>query len=178
MSKKVTLQNLSTALMKMLNEDREGFQRQAGHRAVSDWPNAEFQEALSFFLALHELHPSLSDWSFLVISEEQIVGEIGAKHPPNQDGAIEVGYGIAASQRRRGFAAEALQAFIVFAFQRPEVKQVIAECLITNQGSIAVLRKLGFACTGEHDSEEGLLFSWELKQSDLLRQNTNRDSIV
>jgi [ribosomal protein S5]-alanine N-acetyltransferase len=166
MSKKITLQNLSTALIKTLSEDREGFQRQAGYRAVADWPNSGFQEALPFFLALHELHPSLSDWNFLVIRNDtlQIVGEIGAKHPPDQDGTIEVGYGVASSQRRRGFAAEALQAFIVFAFQRPKVKQVIAECLITNQGSIAVLRKLGFVCTGEHDSEEGMLFSWELKK--------------
>jgi [ribosomal protein S5]-alanine N-acetyltransferase len=164
MSKKITLQNLSTALMQTLSGDREGFQRQAGHRAVADWPNSDFQEALSFFLALHKLHPELSGWSFLVISADQIVGEIGAKHLPDKDGAVDVGYGIAASQRRRGFAAEALQAFLVFAFQRPEVKRVKAECLVTNQGSIAVLRKLGFVCTGEHDSEEGRLFSWELNR--------------
>ena len=162
----IKLQNLSTALMQALTQDREDFQRQAGRRAAPDWPNQEFREVLSFLLALHKLHPELSAWSFMIICQDnqQIVGEIGAKHLPDRDGAIEVGYGIAASHRRRGFAAEALREFVALAFQRPGVKAVRAECLVENRASIAVLRRLGFVCTGEVDSDEGSLFTWERKR--------------
>lgn len=71
-----------------------------------------------------------------------VVGSISLLWPPS-DGALEVGYGIVASRRGRGYASEATRALVVFALSLPGVDTVYADVELANPASVRVLEKAG-----------------------------------
>ncbi|MFI7224785.1 GNAT family N-acetyltransferase [Nonomuraea angiospora] len=72
-----------------------------------------------------------------------VVGSIGLFWPP-ADGTLEIGYGIVASRRGRGYAPEATRALTEFALGAPGVHTVCAGVELSNPASIRVLEKAGF----------------------------------
>ncbi|WP_330228599.1 GNAT family N-acetyltransferase [Nocardia sp. NBC_00508] len=72
-----------------------------------------------------------------------VVGSIGLFWPP-LDGDLEIGYGIVASRRGRGYATEATVALTAHAFTAPGVREVHAEAELSNPPSVRVLEKAGF----------------------------------
>jgi RimJ/RimL family protein N-acetyltransferase len=72
-----------------------------------------------------------------------VVGSIGLFWPPSE-GVLEIGYGIVASRRGRGYATEATQALAEFALAVPDVHTVSANVELPNPSSIRVLEKAGF----------------------------------
>lgn len=163
---KVRLLKFSTHLLKLLSGDRQTFEKSVGFPACEDWPNEDLLDVVDFFLEDRLRNPTLEDWSFLILdlAAGNIVGEIGAKSTPNHVGEVEVGYGVARSQRGRNLASESLALFIAFAFANPKVTAVTAETLKDNLPSIRVLEKTGFSTWGEKDSEDGPLLLWSLKR--------------
>ncbi|MFI1206915.1 GNAT family N-acetyltransferase [Streptomyces sp. NPDC020802] len=81
-----------------------------------------------------------------------VVGSIGLFWPP-ADGEIEIGYGIVATRRGRGYASEATRALTEFALTAAEVHTVHASVEPSNPSSVRVLEKAGFQRAA---SEEGL----------------------
>ncbi|MCF3123442.1 GNAT family N-acetyltransferase [Streptomyces arenae] len=81
----------------------------------------------------------------LVIERETglVVGSIGLFWPPG-DGVLEIGYGVVASRRGRGYAAEATRALAEFAFTSADVHTVSATVELSNPPSVRVLEKAGF----------------------------------
>ncbi len=75
---------------------------------------------------------------------EQIPG-LGRGGPPDACRVAEVGlfWAIDPDQQRQGYATEAAQALIDFAFQQLRVKRLIATTEYSNAASIGVMRKLG-----------------------------------
>lgn len=73
-----------------------------------------------------------------------LVGSIGLFWPPS-DGVLEIGYGIVPSRRGRGYAPEAIRALAEFACTSAEVHTVFAKVELSNQPSVRVLEKAGFA---------------------------------
>jgi RimJ/RimL family protein N-acetyltransferase len=71
-----------------------------------------------------------------------VVGGVGFFGPP-EEGRVEIGYGIVASRRRRGYATEAVLAMLELAFAQPGVSEVIAAADPRNTASIRVLEKSG-----------------------------------
>ncbi|TDC10405.1 N-acetyltransferase [Streptomyces sp. 8K308] len=72
-----------------------------------------------------------------------VVGSIGLFWPPS-DGTVEIGYGVVASRRGRGYASEATGALARFALAAPEVHTVVAGVELSNPASVRVLEKAGF----------------------------------
>jgi RimJ/RimL family protein N-acetyltransferase len=92
----------------------------------------------------------------LIIEREGglVVGSIGLFWPPSE-GVLEIGYGIVASRRGRGYATEATQALAEFALTAPDVHTVSANVELSNPPSVRVLEKAGFrrAATEENTAE-------------------------
>jgi ribosomal-protein-alanine N-acetyltransferase len=154
----------STPLLQALAKGRYRFEQESSLKTVSDWPNHDFIEAIPYFLKgradLRE-----EKWSFLIVRDNcQVIGEIGSKGPPSNVGEIEVGYGIAPSCQRMGYATFALEMFIQLAFQTAGITAVTAECLAINRNSIRVLEKNNFRTVGTRASGEGLLLVWRLEK--------------
>ncbi len=131
-----------------------------GLQFASDWPHPDLAEAMGFFLSLREQHPTLEAWQFLMVNAfNVIVGDIGAKALPI-NGSLEVGYGVAESQRGQGHAGQALDAFLQHCASKG-VHQVTAECSSQNVPSVRVLERALFTVSGERESEGLRLLCWQ-----------------
>jgi RimJ/RimL family protein N-acetyltransferase len=109
-----------------------------------------------------EPDPWIHGFTILRNEDQQPVGFGGFKGPPNEDGVVELAYGIDDEYQNQGFATEMTQALTTFAKSHPEVKLVIAHTLPSNGPSQRVLTKCGFQNAGEHmDPEDGLVWRWE-----------------
>jgi ribosomal-protein-alanine N-acetyltransferase len=101
---------------------------------------------------------------FAVIQREgnSVIGSVGFKGPPDKAGMVEIAYGIVPGFQGRGYATEAAQAGIAFAFGRDEVRVIRAHTLPTPNASTRVLAKCGFGRIGEvTDPEDGVVWRWE-----------------
>ena len=78
----------------------------------------------------------------------ELVGWGGFKGPP-VEGAVEIGYEIAASRQGRGLATDAVRAMLAEAFADPAVTTVLAHTLPEPNASNHLLRKAGFRFEGD-----------------------------
>ncbi|WP_260867656.1 GNAT family N-acetyltransferase [Streptomyces sp. SAJ15] len=96
---------------------------------------------------LFEQHPAwLGEHGHRLIIERDsdlVVGSIGLFWPPSE-GTVEIGYGIVASRRGRGYASEATRALADFALTASDVHTVVASVELSNPASVRVLEKAGF----------------------------------
>lgn len=114
---------------------------------------------IQHYLEEVEIDSDLIGWGVWLVfrkDDEQLIGDIGFKGKP-ENGIVEVGYGILNEAQGQGYATEAVEALINWAFKSGKVKKVIAECLKTNTASIKVLEKLSMTKVEEDD----LMMYWE-----------------
>jgi [ribosomal protein S5]-alanine N-acetyltransferase len=140
------------------------------HVAIpNSWPT--FPEAFSIPAeGSHESNPPTNDWNgFFFIDQKNIalVGNGGFYGPPDDLGAVEIGYEIASEYWNRGFATEAVQAMINFAFAHEEVRIVRAHTLAEQNASNRVLQKVGMKFVAEIDGfEQGKTWRWQISRDE------------
>ena len=94
---------------------------------------------------------------------DTVVGAAGFKGPPDDDGVVEIAYGIVPACEGRGYATEAAAALVDFARGDARTRIVRAHTLPERNASTHVLTKCGFEFRGEViDPEDGLVWRWEL----------------
>lgn len=99
-------------------------------------------------------------WMIVKNENMAIIGDAGFKGGPDQNGEVEIGYGLIEEERRKGYGFEAVYALLSWAFSQDDVKIIKADCLIDNTGSIRILEKCGMRET-TRDSE---LIYWEIER--------------
>ena len=95
-------------------------------------------------------HPDRWEWYAIWMIERKDgtqVGELSFKGF-NEDGMVEIGYGIIEAYRGCGYATEAVDAAVKWALQQPGVTRVEAETESGNRASQRVLEKCGFLPSG------------------------------
>lgn len=113
---------------------------------VADWPHDDTLDALR---PLAE-HPSYTGaGTFLVVRDGLVVGDCGWFGPPDEDGEVEIGYGLAPSVRGSGVATAAV-ALLLGWVAAQGARSVRAEVLPGNAPSLRLLDRLGFGDIGEH----------------------------
>lgn len=111
----------------------------SGLRAGAEWPSAELVEGLSAALE----HGGGLGW--FVTLDGVVIGDCGVHGGVDADGDVEIGYGIAAPYRRRGYATEVIGALIRWAGEQPGFRRVVARrVLADNVGSRRALERSGF----------------------------------
>jgi RimJ/RimL family protein N-acetyltransferase len=94
-------------------------------------------------------------------ASDSVIGSAGFKGPPDTEGMVEIAYGIVPGFQGRGYATEAAQALVAYAFGSG-VRLVRAHTLPTGNASTRVLAKCGFHRIGEVvDPEDGRVWRWE-----------------
>ncbi|MBE9216227.1 GNAT family N-acetyltransferase [Plectonema cf. radiosum LEGE 06105] len=128
-----------------------------------------------FFLesALEKLNQDSNNafwWSpRLIVVNRLIVGMCGFKSPPEVDGLVEIGYGIIPSQRRQGFATDAVKLLLKEAFSTVQIQAVTACTSVSNQPSEKVLEKNGFITENRKiDPDDGQVWIWRKHKANLL----------
>lgn len=88
------------------------------------------------------------------------VGGLCFKGAPDEYGVVEVGYGINAAYRQRGYATEAVKGIVKWALGQPGITSVCAEIEPDNEISRKVLLNCGFVRNGF--GKEGPLYKIKL----------------
>jgi ribosomal-protein-alanine N-acetyltransferase len=107
-------------------------------------------------------HPWYTYWLILIKEDGFGAGMVGFKGVPNQDGEVEIGYGIDPHYQGRGYMTEAVSALIAWAFQDPQCNSVIApDTERSNRASNRVLEKAGMHMYQETENQ----MSWRIDKS-------------
>lgn len=133
-----------------------------GLNTTEDYPDQETLDTIPKIVANIELSngpTGFESWVIIAKKGMKIIGDVGFKGIPNQAGEIDLGYGIIASERKKGYAFEAAKALCDWAISLENVNTITAKCLIENAGSYKTLEKLNFKKT----SKDAKMLYW-LKQ--------------
>ena len=156
MTPQITTQRLTlTACPLQVARAASGGKRQLetliGAHVDDEWLDEDGRGLLSYYDYQLRDDPDMIGWGLWLImhnSDRVVFGSAGFKGKPDEDGMIEIGYGIAPRYRRQGYTFEAAQGLVNWGFEHPEVKRITAECLPENAGSARILEKLGMTKTG------------------------------
>ncbi|HEX8691709.1 MAG TPA: GNAT family N-acetyltransferase [Longimicrobium sp.] len=164
-------------LLRAEGEDRARFGALLQARVPEAWPPELYDDdARLYTLRMAEAAPQDEGWWFYYIllpddggGGRELIGLVGYKGPPADDGTVEVGYGVVPEHRRRGYASEAVGALLERAFGFPRVTRAIAETYPELVPSIGVLEKHGFAFAGDGSEERVIRFElprerWEARR--------------
>jgi RimJ/RimL family protein N-acetyltransferase len=148
------------------------------------WPPELYDEsAVLWTLNALETRFLTPDWGLYYVAETpdaetvrpRLAGVVGFKGPPDPGGTVEIGYGILAERRRLGFAREAVDGLLGWAFGRESVTRVIAHTLTGLTPSIRVLESAGFTFVGPgHDESEPDAIQYELRRETYERSDLPR----
>lgn len=124
-----------------------------------EWPEPGLIEALPYFNQQIIDHGITGYNSWLILDKQtnDIIGSLGFINEPDDNGSIEIGFGIIPSKRCQGYCEEAANALIKWVEIKPEVKMITAQCNDDNERSIKLLKKIGFKKKGKEDS----MLKWE-----------------
>jgi len=131
------------------------------------WPHEpEPLAGLPWHLRALRDDPSALLWRvrLLVLRAEcRVIGSINLKGPPDEDGTIEIGWGVTAEYRKRGIATEGTRAVIEWGMMQPGVRRVIATIPNDNRASQRLAERLGMSATQE--TRRGLPV-WALRKNE------------
>ena len=138
----------------------EALERALGVPVPEAWPPDLYSRQ-----ALAAVERQLADraehgWStwYLVgrADHEGLVGVCGFKGRPDARGSVEISYSILDPYRNAGYASEAVERLVAWAFSHSRVTEVTAETFPHLRQSIRVLEKNGFVRAGR-GSEPGVI---------------------
>ena len=110
------------------------------------WPHADTVDAMAMALA-----PRAGP-AWLVTADGLVIGDCGSYAWPDEEGVVEIGYGVAEPFRRKGYATEAVAGMC--RWLRAEAGAIAITATSVDAGNHAsrrVLEKLGFARVDESD---------------------------
>jgi ribosomal-protein-alanine N-acetyltransferase len=139
-TKRLVLEPLSQGAARAVVDGRPD-----GLRRGDGWPHADTLDALRM-VAEH------GSEAWLILEDGVVVGDAGTHGPPDEQGDVEIGYGLAAPVRGRGLASEFVTALARHLLARPEVKRVVARAVLAdNTPSRRALERAGFSVEREAD---------------------------
>jgi ribosomal-protein-alanine N-acetyltransferase len=108
----------------------------------------------------------LLGFQVILPAEQKVIGCCGYKGPPDENGMVEIAYVTAPAYRGNGYATEAAQALIRYAFESRAITIVRAHTLPEPNASTRILAKCGLRNIGEViDPEDGRIWRWEITQA-------------
>jgi [ribosomal protein S5]-alanine N-acetyltransferase len=157
---------LETTREATLADELELVAQLVGADLPAPWPGRALIEQ-AFSASLEEIRraPETRLWGDrLAITRDaspRVVGSVIFHGRPDDNGIVEVGYGVGLRDQGAGYATEATQAQVEWALRQPGVRAVHATTPPWHTASKRVLEKIGFQLRGtlDHDSlGEVLLF--------------------
>ena len=128
--------DIQTARLRLHQQtlDEMAADMEAGDELASDfWHTYRYQQAHEMGYPLDWLRL----WQFCRLTDGVVVGGACFKGKPDENGRVEIGYGIAPEHQRLGYATEAIAALVCWAKQQCGVRAVTAEI---DEGNLASQR--------------------------------------
>jgi ribosomal-protein-alanine N-acetyltransferase len=160
---RLKLVSLTPSLLRAVaGGDLAAVERQLGAPVGAGW-----EEGVPAERRLEQLaaDPSAQSWlvrAVLAKTPPRVVGSVGFHSPPDDHGRVEIGYDIVASERRKGYAREAVDALLERAWATGHARICVASVRPDNAPSLALIRAFGFRRVGEQiDEVDGLEWVFE-----------------
>ena len=107
----------------------------------------------------------------LAIADGEIIGSAGFHDFPDENGMIEIGFGIVPDKQRQGYGLELLHGMWREIAKREDVKILRYTVSPENDASMHIIKKLGFNLVGEQiDEEDGLELIYESSIENYLKE--------
>lgn len=138
-----------------------------GARTVTfgpQWPGDALGAYAHLLEGLGGASDGVVDLRYVAVERETgyAVAELGAKRPVEDDGSVEIGYGVNASEQGRGLGTEAVGALSDAALARDDVTRVLAHTTPDNIASQRVLENTGFVRIGSTvEDGHGTVVVWQ-----------------
>jgi [ribosomal protein S5]-alanine N-acetyltransferase len=151
----------------VLIEHPENFQAIAGFAAAAGMREFFVSGDVSpaFLEVLRTMHePDAWRLGYAVVHRESqtMIGTAGFRGEPDANAMVEIAYGIVPGYEGQGYATEAANGLVDYAFKCGQVRRVLAHTLPSVNASTRVLTKCGFQWTDElEDPEDGTVWRWE-----------------
>jgi|SRR5579875_8446 len=81
---------------------------------------------------------------WMVLRDGRVIGDCGLHGPPDERGEVEIGYGLAAPYRGRGYGSELVAAISDWLLAQPAIGALLARTEADNVASIRALQRAGF----------------------------------
>jgi RimJ/RimL family protein N-acetyltransferase len=120
---------------------------------ADEWPPQELAGVLRRQARASADAERFGVWVMIECASSSVVGDVGFHGPPDAGGAIELGYAVIPSRRRRGYAVEAAGALVAWGARQPGVDSIVAGCGARNTPSIRTLERVGFRRTDERSAQ-------------------------
>jgi ribosomal-protein-alanine N-acetyltransferase len=155
---RLRLEPVTPALAKAARAGQAAFADVLGADAPPDWCAASL--GLVARSVSHAWGPAPAPTRVVAVRRDNccVVGDVRFEPSLRAAREFEIGYGVARSQRRRGYAVEATGAVIDWLFDAAGVETIIAGCNSGNLASVRTLRRLGFWL----DCTPGQTFWWTM----------------
>lgn len=128
---------------------------------------------LAFRIPRVKKEPSFAEIGLIIAVEREsklIIGSAGFHDFPDQNGMIEIGFGIVPEKQKQGFGTELLHGMWEMICKNTDVKILRYTVSPTNSPSLHIIKKLGFIEVGEQiDDEDGVELIFELPKADYLK---------
>lgn len=85
-----------------------------------------------------------SSWLLMRKADRIVVGSADFKGLPDENGEVEIGYGLGKDYEHNGYMTEAVRAMCDWAMQQEKIKHVIAETYTDNIPSQRILQRCSF----------------------------------
>lgn len=116
-------------------------------RTAGGWPHEDTLDALRMATA-----PGSRNLVWLVTVDGVVIGECGTVGGVSGSGEVEIGYGLSAEYRGRGYGNEVVDALARWLISQPQVERVVARSVLAeNVASRRALENAGFILEREHD---------------------------
>jgi ribosomal-protein-alanine N-acetyltransferase len=133
-----------------------------------DWYSADVQGFLPKYVEMLEEDPSqlgYGVWLMIRTHDSTLIGDLGFVGKSDDGECLELGYEVLAPYRNQGYATEAVEVLINYAFMQLAVKKVIAHTPQDNHAAMKVAEKLGMRkleLIELPDLPEVMMWKWEL----------------
>jgi len=153
-TERLILKPISLEILQSVIKGKYEILEKQGITKSSNWPSKYTLGILPIVeKQIEEANGATGFEVWLIIDKEHmnIIGDAGFKGQPNDEGEVEIGYGLVQEERRKGYGYEAVKELVSWAFSQEKVKKVMADCLKDNSGSIRILEKVGMTETKRDD---------------------------
>lgn len=147
-----------TFVEEVLAGRRDEVERLVNARMPVLWPGRALVER-AFWASLERIraNPDVRLWGdrVMITREEphRVVGSVVFHGGPNDEGVVEVAYGVEEESQGRGYATEAVRTSVEWALAHPEVRAVRATTPPWHVPSMRVLAKCGFREVGVREGD-------------------------
>jgi RimJ/RimL family protein N-acetyltransferase len=114
------------------------------------YPHADTADALRMYVENAQADDD-GGWFVTLLEDGRVIGDCGTVGWTDEDGRVEIGYGLSAAFRRQGYGGEAVRVLADWVAAQPGVSAVVADVEVGNIASRRLLERLDFHLTGESD---------------------------